>query len=650
MKKRKEKQSLTQTHPIIAAQWCDNKNGALTPNLVTAGSGIMIYWKCDKNPDHIWSAKIYNRTNGRGCPFCANTKVAQSNSILVTHPELIPEWDEKKNAKSPSQISAGSSYRAWWICNNCEYEWQAVVGNRTKTKTGCPNCAGKVPNNNNRLDICYPKIAQQWHSEKNGTILPSMVTSKTHKKYWWKCPKIQDHEWEASPAERVGSTNPGSCPFCTSRKLDPKKTLRTISPQLAAQWHPSKNENLTPDMVHPKSNKRVWWKCKCGNEFEAKISSRSLESFACSECTKLVGSSKLELRTYCEIKTIFNSVRHREKIVKKEVDIFLPDYSIAIEIDGGYYHKNKEKKEMEKNHALFSVGVKLIRVRDSLLKTTDCTEVTHDAREKPIGIIKKIFSRLSEMVDDDNTKKKLFEYIAEGKYRAENEFLDLISRLPGPLPGKSLLEVDPELASEWDVEENLPLTPDLVFSQSNFCVVWKCRQNHRWSAAICNRRKINNKRPGCPYCSGNIPSEKNNLAVASPEIINEWSSQNEKAPNDYTPKSHKIVYWKCLKNPEHPDYPMSIQNRVKGSACPYCAGKKVCHSNSLSATHPDIAKEWNYQKNGLFTPEQVVHGTGRKYWWICANGHEWLESPNKRTSRGRCCKICKKMKIGISDG
>tara|TARA_B100000686_G_C16035872_1_gene592898 strand:- start:155 stop:517 length:363 start_codon:yes stop_codon:yes gene_type:complete len=42
-------------------------------------------------------------------------------------------------------------------------------------------------------------------------------------------------------------------------------------PEIAAQWHPTKNGELTQYDVTPKSNKKIWWKGECGHEWDARI-------------------------------------------------------------------------------------------------------------------------------------------------------------------------------------------------------------------------------------------------------------------------------------------------------------------------------------------------------------------------------------------
>ncbi len=52
-------------------------------------------------------------------------------------------------------------------------------------------------------------------------------------------------------------------------------SLAKHNPELAAEWHPTKNGSLTPKMVLAGSDKKVWWQCKYGHEWEARVADRT---------------------------------------------------------------------------------------------------------------------------------------------------------------------------------------------------------------------------------------------------------------------------------------------------------------------------------------------------------------------------------------
>ena len=57
--------------PLVAKQWHETLNGALTPEMVTAGSHKKAWWQCSYG--HVWKAAIYSRAGVQqcGCPVCA---------------------------------------------------------------------------------------------------------------------------------------------------------------------------------------------------------------------------------------------------------------------------------------------------------------------------------------------------------------------------------------------------------------------------------------------------------------------------------------------------------------------------------------------------------------------------------------------------
>ena len=106
----------------------------------------------------------------------------KSNSLQITYPELAKQWHPLKNGDLlPSQVTAFSSKKAWWICNR-GHEWQASIANRS-LGAGCPFCKRKIPiSGETDLLTVNPILANQWHPTINGDLRPSQVTAFSHKK------------------------------------------------------------------------------------------------------------------------------------------------------------------------------------------------------------------------------------------------------------------------------------------------------------------------------------------------------------------------------------------------------------------------------------------------------------------------------------
>ena len=87
---------LSQSHPLLAAQWHPTKNGKLTPDDIKENNTRPIWWVCPKG--HEWQARTWHRTHqGNACPFCAGRKVAPEDTLLVRFPAIAAEWHPTKN-------------------------------------------------------------------------------------------------------------------------------------------------------------------------------------------------------------------------------------------------------------------------------------------------------------------------------------------------------------------------------------------------------------------------------------------------------------------------------------------------------------------------------------------------------------------------
>ena len=125
------------------------------------------------------------------------------------------------------------------------------------------------PNPGESLAEINPEIANQWHPIKNGNLTPTDLRPNSSKKVWWKCPKGEDHEWQAAVSTR---SKGHGCGVCAGRVVVKSNCLATLNPKLAREWHPTKNGKLTPNNVVPGSYKKVWWKCPKGDDHEWRTS------------------------------------------------------------------------------------------------------------------------------------------------------------------------------------------------------------------------------------------------------------------------------------------------------------------------------------------------------------------------------------------
>ena len=214
----------------------------------------------------------------------------------------------------------------------------------------------------------------------------------------------------------------------------------------------------------------------------------------------------------------------------------------------------------------------------------------------------------------------------------------------------------PELCKEWDYVKNGDLRPQNFTYGSHKVINWKCLnpnvcEHHRWSAPISNRTKA--KPSGCPFCNSGKVCPCNNLTVTHPELCKEWDYERNGnlRPENFAKSSARKVNWKCLNSDacEHhrwsaPIYARAVANR----GCPFCiTGRtKVCPCNNITVTHPELCKEWDYERNGDLKLEDFTYGSTQEIWWKCLNSkacehHRWQATLNNRTnSKLTGCPFC----------
>ena len=267
-----EKNSLANTYPKIANEWNTVKNGALTPKMFSSHSSTSVWWKCENG--HEWRAAISTRTSGRGCPYCSGNYVLDGfNDLATLYPNIAIEWNYEKNGQlKPNHVTFGSGRKVWWLCEN-GHEWQAAINNRTSNNRGCPYCTGeKALIGVNDLLTINPALASEWHPTKNKDLLPQNFKPNSNIKVWWLCPKC-GYEYQAIIANRSKGTG---CKNCSNQILHSgKNDLEALYPHIAQQWDYTKNGNLMPNQVFPKSNKKVWWKCDKGHMWQSSPNSRT---------------------------------------------------------------------------------------------------------------------------------------------------------------------------------------------------------------------------------------------------------------------------------------------------------------------------------------------------------------------------------------
>ena len=298
---------LATTNPELAKEWDYEKNGSLTPQSVTAYSGKIVSWvrpyddpKTDKHYDFRWEASIYDRSRKEsGCPYLTGRAAWPGfNDLATTNPELAKEWDYENNGSlTPQSVTAYSSKLESWICpyddpktgKHYIFKWNAAVYSRSEG-LGCPYLSGRAawPGFND-LATTNPALTKEWDYENNGSLTPQSVTAYSGKIVSWIYPyrhPITDAHFVFRWKATVSSRSEGrGCPYLSNKLVWPGfNDLKTVFPEIAAEWHPLINRQ-PPENTYKYANRKVAWLCPvCRNPYIASVRKRTLEGTGCPRC------------------------------------------------------------------------------------------------------------------------------------------------------------------------------------------------------------------------------------------------------------------------------------------------------------------------------------------------------------------------------
>ena len=428
------------------------------------------------------------------------------------------------------------------------------------------------------------------------------------------------------------------------------KTLVNVAPHLATEWHPSNNGELSPKTIGVSSSKKIWWKCPKGSdhEWQSTLASRYYQGLGCPFCSNRKVSSTNSLSS------LFPTISD-EWHPSKNGDI-LPELVVA-----GSHKKVWWKCRNGVDHEWQAT------VKDRTQKKSGCPHCdgrTVSVTNSLISLFPKIAAEwhpakngntLPKHVPAGSKKKVWWKCKIDPIHEWEAEVSGRTGKRKHGCPycagwsGQQAKTYDiltngfADIAKQWHPTKNGTLTPDAFRGGSSKKIWWLCSKgpDHEWKARIADRII---KKSGCPCCDGRKVSITNSLESLFPEITGEWHPTKNGAikPVQFTSGSHKKVWWKCAKGPDH-EWQATIHARTgRGDGYSFCDGKKVSVTNSLLTLFPHIAAEWHPVRNGRLTPEQVTSGTPKSAWWKCTINpdHEWKAKILNRTINKSGCPGC----------
>ena len=544
-------------------EWNNKANFPLTFDQLTPGRRKPVIWTCAKC-GYSWPSTVSNRLKGTECPRCQGTIPIPGETDLKTlFPHIAEEWDYSLNPKNPEEYLPFSNSSVTWVCK-AGHRWEEKINNRTANGLNCPFCGGWRPIAGvNDLGTLYPWLVQEWDQEENGGLTPSDVFPKSNKKVGWVCSR--GHKWKTKIYHRTDGTG---CPYCAGLKPIIGETgLETLKPDIASQWHPTKNGDNLPSQYTCFSHHEAWWICKEGHEWMAPIYRRS-RGCGCSVCngkTIISGVNDLESKApnlakewdYCRN----NGISPKQVALHSNTK-----YHWICSLCGHFWKASPNNRANGRGcpkcggHCVDSEVNSFAAMNHALIEQWDI------GRNAPL-------TAWDVAAFDNRDYYWICEHGHSWPTSPANRSLG--TRCPycqGKLPIVGVNDfgiVCPTATNEWHPTKNGDRLPENYLPNSHEEIWWMCSEGHEWQKKIYERANGNN----CPFCNDRLPViGKSDLATLHPELKERWHPKNNRPPESYFPESSTSIWWLCE---EGHNFRAPIREMVLRWRCRACEKKRA---------------------------------------------------------------------------
>ena len=571
------------------------------------------------------------------------------NDLATLKPNLAKEWDYESNkGLLPSNVTLGSNKVVWWICPK-GHKYQKSISKRAIRGQGCHICRMEE----NSFANVHPELLVLWDYDKNFGVDPNKISYGSAKEVWWKCEKGHSYQQKVSNKSRGAG-----CPICAHQKITKETSLACVYPEIAKEWHPTKNGKLTPYDVFPKAHKKVWWLCPFGHEYQAAIYTRDKSN--CPICASERKTSFPEQAIKFYLGQVFDT-ESRSIIGGFEADVYCPSLKIAVEYDGEYFHSNEKSEEREerKNKFFIDSGILLFRVKETKKAVPfECykTKYGYEIKTTYTQEYEFIYEVVTTIIEKVN---EVFNKSYSCDVNIIRDKADIINMYAQHKKKNSFLSQKPLGAKKWDYDKNGDIDLNLLPRTSKKKYWWKCPTcGNEWYGTLDN---IVNSLT-CNKCSRQVKSELNmapeifmdstaifkelsiSLQTENPDLANQWhpTKNGYFKPNHVSPKSGKRVWWLCPVCGN--EWAQMIKTRNNGRTarmCPTCAkNQKEKKLKQIDNFLDVLFEEWHPTKNAERKLIDYTPGSNVKVWWRCSKCGKEFKCPIKTRKNGGGCPEC----------
>jgi len=190
---------------------------------------------------------------------------------VADDPKLASLWDGGQNPQAATNVDARSFRAAVWRCANGHTFQRSPRA--MQNDQSCPTCS-RGANTHTNLAKLRPGLTSQWDADKNPGIAFATLDATHANPVWWRCP--HGHGFQRPPVRMLADD---ACPTCALAK----SSLAAIAPNVAAEWHATKNA-VKPEEIAADHVMNAWWTCPNGHEYQATIRARTQGDRRCPTC------------------------------------------------------------------------------------------------------------------------------------------------------------------------------------------------------------------------------------------------------------------------------------------------------------------------------------------------------------------------------
>lgn len=373
------KNKLFKEYPSLIHELDLEKNTLEAVKNTTCGSTRIIFWKCEQGHRYEMSANNKIKSKGCPYCNNKRVIVGENDLETWCkqngRTQILDDWNSDKNAVSPRELTYGSNKKVWFKCHICGYEWQTVIASRTRQHTDCRMCSRRISSsfpeqcvyfyilkafpdaiNGDRsvlegreLDIWVPSLdfaieydGKKWHGDLLKDIDKDMLCNRKGITLY----RIRENGCKALESDKSISFEYDYGDWDSLSKIileifvdigvksvdvnivrdeyiikeqyyiqSLNNSLKNLYPELAKEWHPTKNGNITPDLIIAETHDKYYWLCPEGHTYKASPKNRIRMNSGCPYCAGqkiLKGFNDLET-THPEIALDFDNTKNDRK-------------------------------------------------------------------------------------------------------------------------------------------------------------------------------------------------------------------------------------------------------------------------------------------------------------------------------------------------